>query len=92
MNDFSTSFLQPSSGATLEWIQNETVIQTSPSATATSLHLSLLSVGFGHTGQYSCRARLSGGRTEGPVNAGYLRVLGRCAYCSHITIQQAAYC
>ena len=65
---------------TLEWIQNETVIQSSPSTTASTLHLSLVGVGFGHAGQYSCRARLSGGEIEGPVNAGYLRVLGRCAY------------
>ena len=77
---FQLSFSPLSNGATLEWIRNETVIQRSPSTTATSLHLSLVSIGFSDAGQYLCRARLSGGETEGPVNAGYLSVLGRCAY------------
>ena len=67
-------------GATREWIRNETVVQHSPSNTARTLHLSLIGVGFSDAGQYSCRAQLSGGETEGPVNAGYLRVVGRCVY------------
>ena len=53
------------------------VVGSSPPA-ATRLPLSLVNVEFGHAGQYSCRARLSGGETDGPVNAGYLRVLGKC--------------
>ena len=40
------------------------------------LHHALVSVGFSDAGQYSCRAQLSGGGTEGPVNAGYLTVVG----------------
>ena len=68
------------------------------SETATySLPLSLVNVEFGHAGQYSCRARLSRGGTEGPVNAGYLRVLGKCAailivVTLYLTIQQTACC
>ena len=75
----STSFFQPSTGATLEWIRNEIVVQSSSSTTATSLPLSLVNVDFSDAGQYFCRALLSGGGTEGPVNAGHLTVLGRCA-------------
>ena len=75
----STSFFQPSNGVTLEWIRNETVVESLTSTTATSLHLSLVNVDFSDAGQYSCRARLSGGGTEGPLNAGHLTVLGRCA-------------
>ena len=64
---------------------------------ATSLPLSLVNVEFGHAGQYSCRARLSGGVTDGPVNAGYLRVLGKCAailivVTLYLTIQLTSYC
>ena len=92
----STSFFQPSTGATLEWIRNETVVLSSPPA-STALHLSLVNVEFGHAGQYSCRARLSGGGTDGPVNAGYLKVLGRCAtilivVTLYLTIQQTSHC
>ena len=68
-----------------------------PQPAATELHLSLVNVEFGHAGQYFCRARLSGGVTEGPVNAGYLRVLGKCAaifkvVTLYLTIQQTACC
>ena len=56
------------------------MVQSSSSTTARSLHYSLVSVDFAHAGQYSCQAQLSGGGTDGPVNAGYLRVLGRCTY------------
>ena len=92
----STSFFQPSTGAILEWIRNETVVLRSSSVTERSLHLSLLGVRFSDAGQYSCRARLSGGGTGGPVNAGYLRVLGKCAaifivVTLYLTIQQTAY-
>ena len=39
-------------------------------------HLSLGGVDFSDAGQYSCRAQLSGGGTEGPRDAGHLTVVG----------------
>ena len=48
-------------------------------------YLSLASVGFSDAGQYSCRAQLSGGGTEGPVDAGYLTVVGKQLLITSIT-------
>ena len=62
---------------TFEWLHNNEPILSDVTQATENLQLLIDSVDLQDTGEYTCRANLSDGRTIGPTSAGTLTVLGK---------------
>ena len=62
---------------TFEWLHNNEPILSRVTQSTGNLQLLIQSVGLQDSGEYTCRANLSDGRTIGPNSADTLTVLGK---------------